>query len=120
MDYLAFVTQDGQELGTQLPQLTGNIQLTGKRQYYRAKQGIHERYMALTVPSDCGEYGLVAMIRDNNILEGLQSLRVLIWILVILLAAFLAGFTMIMRRWVLSRSSARSPPPAHWWLSPLC
>lgn len=101
MDYLAFVTQDGQELGTQLPQLTGNIQLTGKRQYYRAKQGTHERYMVLTVPSDCGEYGLTTMIRDNNILGGLQSLRVLIWILVILLAAFLAGFTMIMRRWVL-------------------
>ncbi len=101
LDYLAFVTQDGQELGTQLPELTENIQLTGKRQYYRAQQGTHERYMALTVPSDCGEYGLAAMIRDNNILEGLQSLRVLIWILMVLLAVFLVGFTMIMRRWVL-------------------
>lgn len=33
--------------------------------------------------------------------RGLQSLRVLIWILMVLLAVFLVGFTMIMRRWVL-------------------
>lgn len=101
LDYLAFVTEEGQELGAKLPQLTQTIQLNGKQQYYRGIKGTHERYMVLTVPSDCGEYGLVAMIRDNNILEGLQSFRILIWILVALLAAFLVAFTTIMRRWVL-------------------
>ncbi len=102
LEYLTFITEDGEELGARLPSLTENIQLTGKQQYYRAEEGNHERYMVLTVPSDCGKYGLTALIRDNNILEGLQSFRILIWILIAILAAFLVGFTTVMRRWVLS------------------
>ena len=101
MDYLTFVSQDGQDLGAQLPQLTEKIQLSGKRQYYQAENGTHERYMVLTVSSDCGGYGLAAAIRDNKILEGLQSFRILIWILIVLLVVFLTVFTVIMQSWIL-------------------
>ncbi|MDO5425412.1 MAG: histidine kinase [Eubacteriales bacterium] len=101
MEYLAFCTVDGEELGHQLPALTDTIQITGKQQYYRKDGGNRERFMMLSVPSSCGDYGLVALIRDNNILEGLQSFRVLIVMLAVLLILFLIGFTAIMRRWVL-------------------
>ena len=100
MESLSFCTASGEDLGNQLPELNETIQLKTDQEYYRMV-GKRNSYMMLSVLSGCGDYGLVALIRDNNILEGLKSFRILIWVLLGILGVFLVAFVAAMRRWVI-------------------
>ncbi|MDY3917540.1 MAG: histidine kinase [Candidatus Limivivens sp.] len=100
MECLSFCTDTGEDLGNQLPQLNEMIQLKTDQEYYRMV-GKRDSYMMLSVLSGCGDYGLVALIRDNNILEGLKSFQLLIWLLLAILAVFLVAYIAAMRRWVI-------------------
>ncbi len=100
MEYVAFCEDTGQEYGNSLPKLSDRISFGGQQDYF-SMVGEGHKYLLLTVKSKCGDYGLVALIRDNYILEGLDSIQSLIRFLAIVLAVFLGVFVFAVGSWII-------------------
>lgn len=99
-DYLTFCTNDGLELGNSLPQFEEPLLITGSQEHYRLV-GENTKYMLMSAPASNGDYSLVTMVRDNNILEGLGSVQKLILGLCVCIVVFLILFTISVKRWML-------------------
>lgn len=100
MEYVALCEKSGQEYGNSLPKLDEKISMNNRQDYF-SMVGENHKYMLLSVNSKCGDYGLVALIRDNYILEGLDSIQKLIRFLCIVLALFLISFIFAVGNWII-------------------
>lgn len=76
-DRVFFCRSDGTPLDAFLYQEGINISMTDSLQHFTLL-GDRNRYLMIAQPSVQGEYYLVAMIRDNNILEGLAAFQPMI------------------------------------------
>jgi len=99
-DYLSFCLNTGEELGSSLPVGTEGVNLNQSQDYYSIV-GKDTKYMLLSAPSSCGDYSLVSMIRDDNILEYLGSVRTLIFILGLCFICFLIVYLLSVRKWLM-------------------
>lgn len=100
LDYLTFCRNDGAELGSSLPALTGTIQPSLGQQFCRAAD-TGTNYMTISAPSAKGDYSLVGLVRDTGVLEGLDDIRNLILALCACMAVLLAFLTVSVRRWLI-------------------
>lgn len=100
MEYVAFCENSGKEYGNNLPKMNEPISLDSQKDYY-SMVGEGNKYMLLSVNSNCGDYSLVSLIRDNNILEGLDSLQRLIKLLFVGLVIFLILFVFAVGSWII-------------------
>lgn len=99
-DYLAFCQNDGQELGNELPALKAPLTLDD-RKTYDTLEGENTRYLMLAKASSCGDYSLVAMIRENQVVGALQSLQSLFIWLIVGIGIFLFLVTAVVKRWLI-------------------
>ena len=100
IDYLTFYENHGGELGNVLPADGQDLTVDGTRQRFSMNMD-GSRYLIITHPSGCGDYSLVAMIRDKSILEGLGALQKIILLLMVVLILFLIVFSALGRRWII-------------------
>ena len=99
-DYLAFCQNDGQELGNELPALKEPLSLDERRSY-DTLEGENTRYLMLAQSSRCGDYSLVAMIRENQVVGALQSMQKLFVWLLVGVVIFLFLVTAVVKRWLI-------------------
>lgn len=99
-EYLAFCQNNGKELGKELPKLEKKLQL-GERRTHITALGGNTRYLVLSQPSRCGNYSLVAMIRENQVIGALKALHNLLAVLIAGILLFLTGLTFIVKRWLI-------------------
>ncbi|MGL5435662.1 MAG: sensor histidine kinase [Lachnospiraceae bacterium] len=100
VDYLSFYANDGYELGDALPEMGQPLSISSETQTFSEKIN-GTKYLVITGPSRCGSYSLVAMIKDQSVMEGLIAFQKVIVALVICSLAFLFGFGTLIRRWIL-------------------
>lgn len=100
MEGLLFCTNDGKPLDLQVQADFGTLALPeGAASYIMV--GSEKKYMLLSQPMSRCDISLVALIRDNSILEGLDSIRNLIITLILISLVFLPLFGLLLRRWIL-------------------
>lgn len=98
LDYIMFVTSNGKPLMGISDDFAEQLNLGGdlKNYYYAGKK---DRYMVVGVPSTKGNFSLIALISEKNVLEGLGIIRIIInylpFGLLVLIPLFLAMLTKI-------------------------
>ncbi len=100
ISYLTFFQNHGMELGTVLPEIEDAIDIPSTSASFRCPIE-NSDFLVISQPSDCGDFSLVAFIREQNIIEGLGVLQKIIIILSGGLIVFAGLFTTAVRRWVL-------------------
>lgn len=99
-DFLTFYANGGDELGSRLPSMSTPLDIQDEPlRFGRRIDG--SNYLVISQPSDCGDYSLVALVREKSILEGLGTMQKIIIILGLCIVLFLLAFETISRRWIL-------------------
>lgn len=99
-DYITFYANDGDELGKRLPSMSAPLDISNEPVRF-ARRIDGSNYLVISQPSDCGDYSLVALVREKSILEGLGTMQKIIIILGLCIVLFLLAFQTISRRWIL-------------------
>ena len=98
--YLTFYRNFGDELGNVLPTLSKPLGISDEASTFK-HQIEKNNYLVISQPSRCGAYSLVALVREQSIIEGLGVLQKIIIILGICLILFMGLFTTAIRLWIL-------------------
>lgn len=94
-----FSTQAGAPLDAALVREQVVLRPQDALQHYRLSGSVN-RYLMIADPSPFGPYYLVAMVRDNSILEGLGSFGVVLLAILCVVALLLIGLIFMMHRWM--------------------
>lgn len=100
MEYITFCDNSGKEYGNSLMELNKSLLLNDQNKPYNIV-GEGKKYLLLSANSKCGNYSMVALIRDNHILEGLNSIQNFIRLLYLFQVVFLILFILAMRNWII-------------------
>lgn len=98
--YLTYYKNNGEEFGNILPEMSGSLKITQECSQFTQKIGNND-FLVISQPSRCGDYSLVALVREQTIIEGLGLLQKIIIALGICLILFMGFFTAAIRRWIL-------------------
>lgn len=99
MEYITFCDNSGKEYGNSLTEFKSLLLNDQNKPYNIVGEG--KKFLLLSANSKCGNYSLVALIRDNNILEGLASIQHFIRLLYLFQVVFLMVFILGMRNWII-------------------
>lgn len=98
--YLTYYENNGKELCDVLPDMETPLRISGEGA--RFKHSVENSdYLVISQPSQCGDYSLVALVREQSIIEGLGVLQKIIIILGFCVLLFMGLFTTAVRRWIL-------------------
>ncbi len=98
--YLTYYQNNGTELCNVLPDMENPLRISGEGA--RFKHSVENSdYLVISQPSQCGDYSLVALVREQSIIEGLGVLQKIIIILGFCVLLFMGLFTTAVRRWIL-------------------
>ncbi len=98
-DYLTFCGSSG-EIGDVLPDMEEEPVHTEEPQRY-SRPVAGSGHLVITCPSECGDYSILMLLREQSILEGLGTMQKIIFVLVGLLVVYLFVFVTAIRRWIL-------------------
>ncbi len=98
-DYLTFCGSSG-EIGDVLPDMEEEPVHTEEPQRY-SRPVAGSDHLVITCPSECGDYSILMLLREQSILEGLGTMQKIIFVLVGLLVVYLFVFVTAIRRWIL-------------------
>ncbi|MGN6715358.1 sensor histidine kinase [Anaerocolumna jejuensis] len=99
MEYITFCDNSGKEYGNSLMEFKSLLLNDQNKPYNIVGEG--KKFLLLSANSKCGNYSMVALIRDNNILEGLASIQHFIRLLYLFQVIFLMVFILAMRNWII-------------------
>ena len=99
MEYITFCDNSGKEYGNSLMEFKSLLLNDQNKPYNIVGEG--KKFLLLSANSKCGNYSMVALIRDNNILEGLASIQHFIRLLYLFQVVFLMVFILAMRNWII-------------------
>lgn len=78
------------------------VSLTDTLHHYTLSgNGKRNRYLMIAEKSPFGPFALVAMVRDNNILEGLDNFMPVIWAAILGIIYIAAMLAVLLRRWLI-------------------
>ncbi len=98
--YLTYYENNGKELSNVLPDMENPLAISGQGSRFKHSME-NSDYLVISQPSQCGDYSLVALVREQSIIEGLGVLQKIIIILGLCVLLFMGLFTTAVRRWIL-------------------
>lgn len=98
--YATWFQNNGRELGRVLSGFDAKFNIPETAATFSCEIE-NEDFLIISQPSECGDYSLVAAIREQTIIEGLGILQKIIIILGVGLIIFLGMFTAAIRQWIL-------------------
>ncbi len=99
--YLTYYENGGDELGNVLPAQSEKLEIYSEPSMFSYKID-NTDYLVISQPSQSGNYSLVALIREQSVIEGLYIFQRLIAVLGMFLLIFVILFIIIIRKWILN------------------